>query len=437
MAGLTVGELREQRERFLTEDELRQMRSYELARLDPMKMAAPLRLLLINRLHLFGELEAAVQLFEKTGVPDELRDHWLDCVDNVVRAQRKDLLVRLLRLSDESERDHPDFPLAARLLLADEADVLGMIEEAALTGLKDPDHGSPIELAYALLEGKWPALGILVSRGLAAHAPLFEAGVLFDALLETRDKLNLSADDPLHGVIDQRFTASIEAHRDSEALQKAHERLEINNRELGEARSKLARLEAELAKKERETQPQPQPVTVVAAAPPVIDEVALGELRRRVASLKEDLKERHSERNQLRGELKTALEHLEELRQKESAAAAAEEGESTEENLLDDAGPMGTQPVRVPEFSRKFRESLEELPPRAVRQAMSLIGRLAAGESGAFVGIKRLKANREIIRQRVGADHRLLFRLHLKTIELLALIPRRDLERRIKSLTAV
>ena len=96
---------------------------------------------------------------------------------------------------------------------------------------------------------------------------------------------------------------------------------------------------------------------------------------------------------------------------------------------------MGVQPVRVPEFSQKFRESLDELPSRTVRHSMALIGRLAAGESGAFTGIKRLKTNRDIVRQRVGADYRLLFRLHSKTIELLALIPRRDLERKIRSLT--
>jgi hypothetical protein len=286
------------------------------------------------------------------------------------------------------------------------------------------------------MEGKWPALGILVGRGMIAHEPLFDAEVLFDALLETRDKLNLSPDDPLHDVLDQRFEASIETHRDSEALQKAHERLEINNQELSEARAKLVRLQAELDKKERETQPRSQAVVIRPEAPTGIDEAALSELRRRVASLKEELKERHSERNQLRGELKNALERLEELRRNEAAAKLTEEEESLEEGLLDDVQPIGTQPVRIPEFSQKFRDSLREMPPRAVRHAMSLIGRMAAGEGGAFAGIKRLKSNREIVRQRVGADHRLLFRLHATSIELLALIPRRDLERKIRSLAA-
>jgi hypothetical protein len=89
----------------------------------------------------------------------------------------------------------------------------------------------------------------------------------------------------------------------------------------------------------------------------------------------------------------------------------------------------------VPQFSARFLESLDQSPLSVSRHAMSLIGRLAAGESSAFVGIKRLQSNREIVRQRLS-DYRLLFRLHPKTIELLALIPRRDLERKIRSLAA-
>jgi len=43
----------------------------------------------------------------------------------------------------------------------------------------------------------------------------------------------------------------------------------------------------------------------------------------------------------------------------------------------------------------------------------------------------------ELPPERVGPDYRLLFRLHSKTIEFLTLIPRRDLERKLKSLVAV
>ena len=56
------------------------------------------------------------------------------------------------------------------------------------------------------------------------------------------------------------------------------------------------------------------------------------------------------------------------------------------------------------------------------------------GEVAAFRGTKRLQRNREIWCHRVGADHRLLFRLHPDTLEVVDLINRRDLQRWIKSL---
>jgi hypothetical protein len=289
-------------------------------------------------------------------------------------------------------------------------------------------------MAYSLLEGRWPALGILVGRGLIAHGGLFDAEVLLEVLLQTRDKLHLSPHDPLQAILEERLETSIETHRDSEELQEAHERLQTSTRELNDAQARLARLQGELEKKERDEKAKPAPISVTPpTALPSIDEAALYQLRRRVGSLREELRERHGERNQLRRDLKIALDRLEELSRNEAAAAPVEEAEAEEDWVA--AEPAQMYPIRVPEFPQKFTDSLHDPPPRIVRQAMSLIGRMAAGESGAFAGAKRLKANRDIVRQRIG-DHRLLFRLHSRTIELLALIPRRDLERRIKSLVS-
>jgi hypothetical protein len=63
-----------------------------------------------------------------------------------------------------------------------------------------------------------------------------------------------------------------------------------------------------------------------------------------------------------------------------------------------------------------------------------MLGRLAAGEPAAYVGVVRLKAAREIWRQRIGGDHRLLFRLTPMHVQVVDLINRRDLELRIKTL---
>jgi hypothetical protein len=328
--------------------------------------------------------------------------------------------------------------LAARLLTADRNDVLRLIEEAAFKSLKYAEDGDAVNLAYALLDGPWRALGILVARGLIAHCGLFDAGVLMDELLEARDRLNVSPNDPIQDVLNERLEVSIDAHSYSKELQDVRAKLQTSNQELSDARSRLARLHADLAKaeagrKEREIEASPPAGIASASVQPVIDEAALRELRRRVDFLRDELRERHNERNHLRHELNRALDRLSEMDRKEEPSTPLDESDDGETEWIDDTATPGTQPVRVPEFPQKFRAALQELPPRIVRQAMVWIGRMAAGESDAFVGAKRLKSNRDVVRQRFG-DHRLLFRLHPHTIELLALIPRRDLERKIKSL---
>ena len=94
----------------------------------------------------------------------------------------------------------------------------------------------------------------------------------------------------------------------------------------------------------------------------------------------------------------------------------------------------GNQPVRVIEFPKKFHRALEGFPKQVAKGAMILLGRLAAGEPAAFMGIVRLKDCPDTLRARIGIDHRLLFRLLPDSVVVVDLINRRDLESRIKHL---
>ncbi len=94
----------------------------------------------------------------------------------------------------------------------------------------------------------------------------------------------------------------------------------------------------------------------------------------------------------------------------------------------------GNHPLRLIEFPRNFHERLNEFPHHVARAAMVMLGRLAGGDAAAFSGAKRLKSAPTAIRQRVGIDFRLLFRLFPDRIQVIDLIPRQDLERRIKTL---
>ena len=439
-AGLTTEELREQKELFLTKDELLGMRSYELARLDPAKVADSLKPLLINRLHAYDENDTVVGLFEKIGVSEELEGHWQDAIHNVSIARRRDLLVRLLKLRGGPDKRIETLPLGARLLMLEESanPELELMEKAALEALKTGEDDSVLELAHFLLESRYPSLGIHVARSLLPTTHFFSVDVLFDSVLEARDKLNLSPVDPYQRIIDERFKESVDAHRDSAALKGALHNLESKDRELSKLRTQMADFQSELDRKEREIQRSAtaKPSQTETPQSPG-DATLLAELRHRAATLKEELKQRHNERNHLRRDLQSALGELEAMRQKaaEPRDSAGDEAERTEEHFFLEEESLGLQPVRILEFPKKFLASIEPLPPTTVRNAMALLGRLAAGDETAFTGIKRLKANREIHRQRMGSDHRLLFRLHSDRLEVVALINRRDLERKIKSLS--
>jgi mRNA-degrading endonuclease RelE of RelBE toxin-antitoxin system len=150
--------------------------------------------------------------------------------------------------------------------------------------------------------------------------------------------------------------------------------------------------------------------------------------------LKSLLKERHNERNLLRRELKSAHAQIDSLRQKPAQPASASSAEEAEERLLAGEELQTRQPVRLPEFPHRFNELLSSLPQAAARSCLAMAGRLAAGDASAFVGVKRLKSLPDVYRQRIGEDYRLLFRLQPGRLEIVDLIKRGDLERKIKTM---
>lgn|GEM_PF-4330034 len=109
--------------------------------------------------------------------------------------------------------------------------------------------------------------------------------------------------------------------------------------------------------------------------------------------------------------------------------------ESDHEELLlpaEETTPL--QSWRVPVFPPRFSPTLAVLPQHVARHALSLIGRLAAGEPAAFAGMRRLRASREICRVRVTADDRFLFKPLAHRLEVLDVINRKDFEKWLKTL---
>ena len=425
----------------LTREHLWGLKARELMQLDATKISPVLLPHYLRALLDKFEVEAAAQVLEQCGRFEDWEDWWDEVLFSATQARNSTLVRRLMELRQEPGFDLEKIDTGARLILASESPnpALDLINTQALKGLRNSDYNALIGLGYALLEGSYSALGIMFTRGLMNTANEFDAYSLLDAMFTARDKLNLDAEEPASQVVDDRFLADDGGtHQESPELEQTRQELQENNEQMRRLRQKLVELEKEVERKARlkSSAPIPSaPATTPQSKPP--EDTLLQTMRKELESLKSEIKDRHFERNQLRRELQKTVGDLAVLKQQSESAAPAPASESKDETELFvelDAATENSQGVHLPEFPKRFYDQLAILPKSVVRHALTLIGRMAAGEPAAFHGMKRLSTHRDVCRQRVGADHRLLFRLNTQTLEIIALINRRDLERTVRNL---
>ncbi len=427
VAGLTRAELRLHLEQHLTLDRIHWLKAYELAGLDPALIAPELRGAVLNRLAVFNEFGAIRELFGAVGI-EGLEGHWIDSIDFALEAGKKDEASALMALGNATMEEWMGFP--ARFLVERIEDVraLDILDEEA-------ERSIAVELAIDLLRSRWPHLGIHVARGVVPLASPLDRETLLEELGLARDRLDLPAVDPIEDFEDSwewddepkdlEWKAEVEPEPQPE-LEDRHAR------DLAVKEAEVARLRQELSELRKKLESEQKAVTVTREPPKRDGREA--ELTSRVAALKTELSQRHSERNQLRRQLDRTMKRLEvleaETKTHETHDHPVDEEESGE--LL--SIPAGPLPLRVPIFSKRFRSSLEKAPETARRRAILVASRIAAGDPSALRGACRLRSDRELYRQRIGREHRLLFRLQEEELEAVELAPRRELERAIRDI---
>ena len=434
-AGVTTVELRAHPEPYLTELDLEENEIHEVARYDPLKIPTQLLIPYLARLCRAKMYEASVVAMEKLGFSKDIEDAWENICIRCAQAQRRDLVDRLLALKPDARQHRMHGGIELLLAGEDPAKLVEEISSGAFHLLTEAPREDLVGYTHMLLNSRFCALGILVARGMVSILPRQEASAMLEELLKTRDKLNLSPDDPASDVLDKLFLSDrADASKEATALRDAESKLEAKIHEVQRYKDNVERLQKEVARRELKAKP-------VAAAAPVpaspADEHALSDLREKVAALKATLKERHHERNTLRRELQQAHSDLEALRLQAKPATptgAVPDEADHEEDLLLPQESAGTQPLRIIEYPHNFRDSLIGLPRSVSRGTLTMLGRLSAGDPAAYVGAVRLKACPSVMRQRIGIDHRLLFRLLPDRVQVVDLIPRQDLERKIKTL---
>ncbi len=435
VAGKTQAEIMADPAPYMTLELLEKLSSHDLARIDPGKLDPDLHDLYIMNTCGFGLLDEAVAAVELAGYSKDLVNRWNFVLWNIARLNRRDLAERLFALRADDPPAPEDLSASVRLFLVndDPAAFLKTFEQMALELMETKDSEKLVGLAYGVMPSAMSGVGILIARAMIPFVKKKDAVLLLDQILETRERLNLSPCEPASDLLDKRFAEeAVSRGKDTEELRVAREKLKAKAEEVRRMQSSLEQLRKEIDRREKKAadaaaaKPNPTP------APPVDAEI-LRDLREKVRSLKSALKEQHAERATLRRDLNTTLTDLETLREKQAHTATAPH-EDAEDHLTLPGDVDGNQPVRVIELPRKFHHTLSHVPRHVARGTMVLLGRLAAGEPDAFVGVVRLKQRPDTLRARIGIDHRLLFRLEADVVHVVDLISRQDFERRIKSL---
>jgi len=426
VAGLTRAELAADPERHLTQARLEKKSTVDLIAMDAAAIPRHLLTDYFFRLSLV-DLDRAAANLEKLGYEDDLEDAWFVTMFAAVRAGRKDIGDRMMALRRPFGLKEEDLRLSQRLLLArdEPSKWLRLVEEAARNGLKTENADGLTDLAFSVAMSDQSALGLLLYRGVLPFVLPDKVGSTYeDIVLPIRERLNMPADDPLKEYLDNR---SVDADL---ALQEAEAKFEAKRREVRALRESLEQLQKDLAR--RESAPPPEPSAPHAGT--AQDEQLVRELRSKVKQLESDLKERHNERNEMERRLERMQARADTLAEHEQAGRSRSPDADTEDELMLPEEAESQHPLRLIEFPRNFQERLKEFPRHVARGALVILGRLAAGEAAAFGGAKRLKSAPTVVRQRVGIDFRLLFRLLPDRIQVIDLIPRQDLERKIKTI---
>ena len=349
---------------------------------------------------------------------------------------------RLLKVRNPENPEIRDEDLffGVRMLLEQEnnSDFLPMIEKEAQYCL---ENGAPEKLYYladGLLDRKYPGLGILLSRAALLELEGDKAEELLQYIQIKRDQLHLFSQDPIEEIYNQRFLKEDEAIEEadhSEELADAHEKLQSKDQQINTLRSDLDILRKELNEMEKK-QGEEDTFSASKTIEEKYDVKVVKELQQRLAQLKGELKDRHNEKNALNKDQVDTRQKLAQLIQRDTEAQskADHEDKDTENALFDREVHFVRQPVRIPVFPRGFFECLKAFPASVARSALRLTGALAAGDDNAFSGSRRLRRNRTVIRQRVGINFRLLFKINEPYIEIIDLINRQDLETKIKAL---
>jgi len=433
VAGMTQAEVRAHPEEQLTQARLQKMTGHELARLDPTLVKPALHEPYIISLAAFGFLPEVCTIFETLGcTAPHLQKLWDDVLLFFIIRQRLDCARRMMQVRNQYGPASGSITPGLSLLLCsdDLPRYFDMIEHLCLEAVRSNDDQFHQRLVIGLLYSPLKSLGILFARSFIPVCSKKDATFLLEQIQVARDQLDLPPEEPFADVLEQRLNdTTLDTGAEVAALQQSRRLLAEKAAEIRTRNEKLAQIQRDIRLHEK------QLAAATTSTPKAnVEADTLSHLRTKLAATSASLSAANAERTALRRQAMEAVSQVETERAKHTAAQPRPTDADDDPTLTLPGGIDSQQLPRPIDFPRRFHDTLSHLPTQIGRAALILIGRIAAGDPTAFTGVVRLRVAPDVHRVRIGRDHRLLFRLHPDRIEIVDLINRRDLERRIERL---
>ncbi len=421
----------------MTMEQFGNLRSMELVRLDPEGVATEHLLDLMRNLSTYGFFDEAERaLDELARRPDRHQDwdvdgHRYDLYHAALDAGQVDFAVRLF------ERLLPEHMGEIDRLMLDvareERGLLGRLDALVDQGLRKETGFMLVDVAFGLLRHA-PALGLLVARGVLDPRSALDAITLLEEIEKTQDRLLLAPDDSawdLYECMEENAQEDRLERRTTRVNDELAEEVEELRARVTEEAQKAKAVEVRLREQKAALERAHATIEVrraqVEAPAPEMedpDPARVERLRKKVADLKALLQSSVQERRTLRRELAAKTQSL-----STETLAAPEGGEREPEAIEEDAPDQ--HPLRLPGFGERFEASLEGLPARIAKEAVRVVGSLAAGDLAVWCGVKRMKSAPDIRTVRLSLAWRMLFTVDIdaKRLTALEVLHRRDLEK--------
>ncbi len=445
-AGTTRTELMAQPGLVDDPDVIRQMRRHELKRVAPETLSKKQLLTGYQHAMGFGLRELAFEMLvecEKRSQKDEFDEgHFDDLIENVLDAGDLDLARKIKGHCGDHNWWRPH---AIEFLfdLLENPNRFKSLEEDCRKALcqttdEEPVWDEPLNrIAYGFAHHH-PALAIIFARAAIASNPdhYLDNEMLLEVIQDARVDLDLEpGGDQAEALFDwneDRNQLKQQVQAESKEIERLAGDLKTTLAALDDKKLALRAMEKELSvagadlESARRPSADEQIATEVPTSFDTDQKATLQRLRTQVDGMKAEIGEQQTERRRLRQLLAGERRKLTALAEPETLAekpAPAEEAAAIE--------PTGK--LILPEYSDSFRKHCASLPSPLIAKAIQAAGRFAAHDTSIWRQTKPLERLPEHYRIRIGLDYRMI--LHWqpgKTLLILDLIPRQDLESWIK-----